>query len=370
MKHSLNELLDIIYRYYPRGVGITDDVDVQLRNATEEHARLVAARIRASKDDRWHIMLRRVEGRFPGMVMNESLHLPSGGCDGCYSFSLDLTETTGRTLRFQVSFLAPYYIIHGSRTVEIVKQLRDVFIVDFRGMHFRVSRSPLDPRFISNPDHESPRAVTIKREYVTFELSPDEEPYADWVAQEIEATFGCERMPPEVGTALVPAVATGLRIPGEVRVYDCLFSEHEWVKPSPSDVPAPGVSVDVTSLTERLVAVLTVLRAHHQIGILLDLPRMIQQLPEPYRQSFGVYWSVSTDGFLHKDKMLEELARMRPHDESRKTLRAMAAKRELEALVASWDGEGEPPAAMVAWASSFLANWPVNSVADLRADLP
>jgi hypothetical protein len=36
----------------------------------------------------------------------------------------------------------------------------------------------------------------------------------------------------------------------------------------------------------------------------------------------------------------------------------MAAKRELEALVASWDGEGEPPAAMVAWASRFLASWP------------
>ena len=53
-------------------------------------------------------------------------------------------------------------------------------------------------------------------------------------------------------------------------------------------------------------------------------------------------------GFLHKDKMLEELARMRPHDESPKTLRAMAAKGELEALVASWDGEGEPPVAMVA----------------------
>ncbi|WP_441290717.1 hypothetical protein ACSRUE_09525 [Sorangium sp. KYC3313] len=68
--------------------------------------------------------------------------------------------------------------------------------------------------------------------------------------------------------------------------------------------------------------------------------------------------------------MLEELARMRPHDESPKTLRAMAAKRELEALVASWDGEGEPPASMLAWASSFLASWPVDSVADLRADLP
>ncbi|WP_437663031.1 hypothetical protein [Sorangium sp. So ce1182] len=361
MKHSINELLDIIYRYYPRGVGITDDVDVQLRNATEEHARLVDARIRASKDERWHAMLRRVEGRFPGMVMNESRHLPSGGCDGCYSFTLDLAASTGRALWFQVSFLAPYYIVHGSRTIEIVKQLRDLFIVDFRGMHFRVPRSPLDPRLIANPHHDSPRTVTIKRDYVSFELSPDEQPYADWIAHEIEAIFGCERMPPEIGTALVPEVATGLRIPGEVRVYDCLFSEHEWVKPAPSDVPAPGVRVEVTSLTERFVAVLTVLRAHHQIGLTLTLPEAVLQLPEPYRQSVGVFASISTDGYLHKDKMLEELARMRPYDESPDTFRAMAAKRELEALVSAWDGEGEPPASMVAWASSFLASWLVDS---------
>ncbi|WP_437645272.1 hypothetical protein [Sorangium sp. So ce362] len=33
-----------------------------------------------------------------------------------------------------------------------------------------------------------------------------------------------------------------------------------------------------------------------------------------------------------------------------------AATHKLEAPVASWDGEGEPPAAMVAWASSFLAS--------------
>jgi hypothetical protein len=56
MKHSLAQLLEIVYRYYPRGVGITDDVDEQLRNKTEEHARLVAARIQASKDERWHAM--------------------------------------------------------------------------------------------------------------------------------------------------------------------------------------------------------------------------------------------------------------------------------------------------------------------------
>jgi hypothetical protein len=291
------------------------------------------------------------------MLTNQSLHLPSGGCDGCYSFTIDLPQSAGRTLWFEVSFLAPCYIIHSPSTIEIVKQLRDSFTVDFRGMLFIVSRSPLDPRLISNPDHKSPMAIIIEREYVSFDLSPDEQPCADWIAHEIETTFGCERMPPEIGSVLVPDVATNLRIPGEVRLCDCLFSDHHtWVKPSPSEVPAPRARVDASSLTERFVEVLTVLRAHYQIAMTLRLPAMVRKSPEPDRQSLAVFWSASTDGFLHKDKMLEEFPRMLPHDDSPTTLRALAAKRELEALVASWDGEGEP-LAVVAWASSFLASW-------------
>ncbi|WP_434041333.1 MULTISPECIES: hypothetical protein [Sorangium] len=362
MRHSLDELLGIVYRYYPRGVGITDDVDEELIRQTEEHARLVAARIQASKDERWHFMLRRIGDRFPCMLRNHSLHLAAGGCDGCYSFTIDLRRSTGEPLWFQISFLAPYYIIHRPCTIEMVKGLRDSFMVSFRGMLFIVSRSPLDPWLISNPDHDSPRTVTVTRRYVAFDLSPDEQPCADWIAHEIEATFGCERMPPEVGTVLVPDVAPGVRLPGEARLYDCLFSDqHTWVKPSPSEEPAPRATVVESSLTERFVAVLTVLRAHHQIGWTLRWPAMVRRLPESERQSAAAFLSASTDGFLHKDKMLEELARMRPHDESPETLRAMAAKRELEALVASWDGEGEPPASMVAWASSFLDSWLVDS---------
>ncbi|MGK3998164.1 hypothetical protein [Sorangium sp. So ce1024] len=362
MKHNLGDLLELVCRYYPRRVGIADDVDEQLRHKTEEHARLVAARIQASKDERWHAMRRRIGERFPGMLTDQSLHLHGGGCAACYSFTINLSKFAGRTLWFEVSFLAPYYIIHSPRTIEMAKELRDDFSTSFRGMLFIVPRSPLEPRLISNPDHGRPRTIAITRQYVTFDLSPDEQPYAHWIAHEIEATFGCERMPPDVGTVLVPDVATTLRIPGEVRLYDCLFSDHHtWVKPSPSEVPAPRARVDVSSLTDRFVAVLTVLRAHHQIGWTLRWPAMVRRLPEPERQSAAVFLSASTDGFLHKDKMLEELARMRPHDESPETFRAMAAKRELEALVAAWDGEGEPPAAMVAWASRFLDSWLVNS---------
>jgi hypothetical protein len=74
MKHTLDELLAIVYRYYSRGVGITD-IDIQARIATEEHSRLVAARRQAAAGERCHAMLRRIADRFPGMLENHSPHL-------------------------------------------------------------------------------------------------------------------------------------------------------------------------------------------------------------------------------------------------------------------------------------------------------
>ncbi|AUX39934.1 hypothetical protein SOCE26_013290 [Sorangium cellulosum] len=358
MKHSLDELLDIVYRYYPRGVGITGDVDEELIRQTEEHARLVAARIRASKDERWQSMLRRIDDRFPRMLMNRSLHLITGGCDGCYSFTVDLLKSTGEPLWFQISFLAPYYIVHKSCTIEIVKQVSDLFVVVFRGLRFIVYRSPFDPGFVSRPD-DSLRFVNVSKRYVTFDLLPEEQLYVEWISRDIEATFGCERMPPEIGTVLVPDVTAGVRLPGEVRLYDCLFSdEHSWVKPSPSEVSAGGVDVEVSKLTDSLVAVLTVLAALYQIAWAL--------MPEV--QSGSSYWVMTTDGVLRKEEVLRVLAKIRVLMDPPKTPRGIASKRELEAaareletLVASWDGEGDPPAAMVAWASRFLDSWLVNA---------
>jgi hypothetical protein len=63
---------------------------------------------------------------------------------------------------------------------------------------------------------------------ISFEPSPDEAPYAAWITREIEATFGGERMPPEVGKVVVPDVVTNLRSFGEATLYDCLFSDHCW----------------------------------------------------------------------------------------------------------------------------------------------
>jgi hypothetical protein len=357
MKHTIDQLLDIVYRHYRRGIGNTQQIhdshDDSRRKYNEEHARLVAARIQASRDERWHTMRRRISEHFPDVLLtNESLHLLSGSCDACYSFTISLPNAPDRrTLWFHVSFLAPYYFSYSYRMKEIVKKPASFSVL--YGLNFSIPRSALGPALVSNPDDERLNSATVTRHELVFDLAAEEQSYASWIAHEIESTFGCEPMPPEVGTVLVPDIMVDMR---GATLYDCLFTvSHRWVEPSPPEASAV-VTIDTSSLTDRFVAVLTVLHAHYLIGVTLALPEVTLQLPEPYRRSPGVYCAASTDGFLHKDKMLEELARMRQHDKSPKTLRAMAAKRELEALVASWDGEGEPPASMVAWASSFLAS--------------
>ena len=65
------------------------------------------------------------------------------------------------------------------------------------------------------------------RQDLRFDLSSDEQPYAAWIAQSVEATFGYARMPSEVGKVIVPEVSTVLRSSGEATLYDCLFS-HSW----------------------------------------------------------------------------------------------------------------------------------------------
>src|SRR5262249_25389967 len=47
------------------------------------------------------------------------------------------------------------------------------------------------------------------------------------VTDQPERTFGCERMPPEVGNVIVPDVETTSRRFGEARLYDCLLSD-DW----------------------------------------------------------------------------------------------------------------------------------------------
>ena len=68
--------------------------------------------------------------------------------------------------------------------------------------------------------------LRIFRSEARFSLSPGEQLYAEHIAREIEATWGYERMPPELEKTIVPDVGTNLRGFGEATLHDCLFSDH------------------------------------------------------------------------------------------------------------------------------------------------
>jgi hypothetical protein len=200
VRHSLDQLLAVVYRFYPRGMNDTDAG----YDDTEEHRRLVAARRHAGTGEpyeRWRAMLRRLDACFPGRsVTNRSLHLPTGSIDACYSAWLDLPPSAGehaRNLGFLVSFLVPSYVVYSSRMTH------------------------LDPR---DPASEG---RSIRREF-SFTFTGDEEPYVREIVREIEATYsGYEPMPPDVGNVIVPDVVAGLKLMGETTLYHCLFSD-DW----------------------------------------------------------------------------------------------------------------------------------------------
>lgn len=231
MKHSIDKLIEVVHHYYPRHISYNDADYAQ----SGEYQRLVEARRHAGAHcDRWLEMLDRLLAKFPDLS-NSSVHLVTGSRDACYSGSLFLPAATGehwRTIEFRVSFLVPYYIIYRLRVVDDIeeterrKALREmpsstvaVFVHDT--MHV-LPASVVKPEF-----REPPPVSPARRRDIYFDFPPDEQSCADEIAREIEATWGYERMPPEIGKVIVPNVATDGRRLGEARLYDCLFSE-DW----------------------------------------------------------------------------------------------------------------------------------------------
>ena len=357
MKHNVNELKDTIYRYYPRGIDITNDKFAELRTASEENARLVATGRRAAVDERWRSMRRRASERFPGMLMNQSLYLhpKTEWCDGGYSFTIDLQSYAGidreSTLYFHISFIAPYYVVHRLRTISALKKQRtDSFVVVVHGLRIYVSRSVFDPGAVPGFADDLVKSVTVSETCAEFDLLSDGRRCAELVAGDIKEIFGYEFLSPDIGKLLVSDVMTDRRLPGEATVYDCVFSDrHAWVEPSLSDVRLPVVEVDVDMVAYPLMAVLKVIAASCHIAWALTA-----------KKDRG-YWYVSTDGSLRKEWLAHRLDRLHsPIDETPITVRARAAGAELEALVAAWDGNGSPTDEMVVWASDFLASWVVD----------
>ncbi|AUX39737.1 hypothetical protein SOCE26_011320 [Sorangium cellulosum] len=166
-----SELLDVVYRFYPRGVHCIARVHVPpnetVYDDTEEHRRLIEAANRGRAEyPTWKAMIRRVGDRYG--IKNESLHLLSGWVDSAYSARVWVVDQTA--LSFHVSLLGPYYGIH------------------LPGI-------------------------------------PEEEPVAREIAREIEATYpGYQPVPPELGNEVVPDIAMDAVLMGKATIYMCLFS--------------------------------------------------------------------------------------------------------------------------------------------------
>ncbi len=202
MKHSTAELTAIAYQFFPRGLWGSDPA----YEHTEEYRRRQTARARASADyEVWSTMLDRIEARFPPelhpgvMVENLCYFLESptaGPTDRCFSGALWLptrgSNEEQHKLGFLVSFVVPYHVVYGSSLVSAQQ---------------------------ATAERESERVIG-------FELSPDEAPFAQGIAEEIEAAFpGHLSMLPDVGKVILPDI-NDLHEFGKVTLFDCLFTEH------------------------------------------------------------------------------------------------------------------------------------------------
>jgi hypothetical protein len=182
-----SELLDVVYRFYPRGLRNFSrshvPPDEPFYDDSEEHRRLMeAAKRGAAEYPTWKAMIRRLGDRY--RLQNESIRLLGGGIDPGYSARIyrpkDLEPvpslSSRASLSFHVSLLGPYYGIHD------------------RG-------------------------------------EPDEKPAV--IAAEIEATYpGYRQIPPELGNEVVPDVELDGASFGEATIYICLFSDvWTWVDP-------------------------------------------------------------------------------------------------------------------------------------------
>ena len=222
MPHSADELIAIAQSYYWPRTCYDDSY-----KETEEHRRLVEARVRAGTGEnrvRWRAFLDRIDKQFPGnAVENRSIHLETGSHDACYSGAIHLPLAEGEhghVVGFLISFVAPCYIVYSDRVVDDPDALKA-----YRQSGSSTFISVGDtPQFI--PAEEDPAFLArFRRVVVSFDFSSDEQPFTTWITRDIETTFAVERMPPEIGKVIVPEVSTHIRLPGEATIYDCLFSD-------------------------------------------------------------------------------------------------------------------------------------------------
>jgi hypothetical protein len=230
MHHSVDELIAVARRYYRQDTCFNDAYQ-----ETEEERRLIAARIHAGTGEnrtRWHAFLDRIREQFPAYgLQNRSIALQTGSGDASYHAEIYLPLAEGEhshSLRFQISFVVPYYIIYSDRLVDDPEARKAYHASNTSSTVVGVlvgETWTFIPAEEVDPEFHAKEAKRFRRSVMSFDFSPEEAPIAAWLAREIEATFGVERMPPEIGKVLVPEVSMRGRLPGEATLYDCLFSD-------------------------------------------------------------------------------------------------------------------------------------------------
>lgn len=209
LRHSLDELTQIVYRYYPRGTPPSDT------ERTEKYRFRVDACRRAHAERKpFQAMLDRLQAAIPGSeVSYDGMHLADGGFDTSYSANVELSETDLHRLRIHVSVIAPYYLLLWRRAYCVPGTMRPTPAWMLKD---------LEDGFIPPPPHD---------EYSPFEesfdFSPDQEHLARLLATEIESTYpGYQLMPPEIGHQVVPEVTTDMHLLTFPTLYHCLFASH------------------------------------------------------------------------------------------------------------------------------------------------
>jgi hypothetical protein len=159
---------------------------------------------------------------------------------GSYEASIGLPPGPGEhdhSVELVVSFLVPYYVVYTTRTVddpereEAIRQSHQTKVLLGIGepgelrVLWALPRSVVKPEILEEVDRDFEKRKPATRRDLRFDFSPEEQPYATTIAREIEATYGYEPMPPEVGQVIVPDVETDSRMLDEARIYDCFFSD-------------------------------------------------------------------------------------------------------------------------------------------------
>lgn len=194
MKHTTRELIELVYRFYPRGArgGVPGP------ESSEENRRLLDTKARAAADlGRFREMLDRLTTRISGSSVFETLYLIPYGpehWDACLQANLKLPtvppQDGAHELVMMVSVLVPYYLLYSS-------------------IHFNI---------------KGDRFGRAKHARSSWIFTPAERPYVDEVAREIETTYGYERMSPEIGRLTVPLLEPDLGFTDVWTLFDYFFT--------------------------------------------------------------------------------------------------------------------------------------------------